>query len=93
MLVPPATLTPTAYSPQHSKCIFFCCRACVSRGIDHGRAVSGHKAEANNEKKKYGYLRRLCTLVWRLSSSERAKRRVQPGWVQAYGFSPVWVRM
>lgn len=28
-----------------------------------------------------------------VSSSEREKRFVQPGKVQAWGFSPVWVRM
>lgn len=35
----------------------------------------------------------LCILEWRVSSSEREKRFVQPGNWQAWGFSPVWVRM
>lgn len=30
---------------------------------------------------------------WRVSSSERLKRLTQPWKVQAWGFSPVWVRM
>lgn len=35
----------------------------------------------------------LCILEWRVSSSEREKRLVQPGNWQAWGFSPVCVRI
>lgn len=35
----------------------------------------------------------LCILEWRVSSSERENRLLQPGNWQACGFSPVWVRM
>lgn len=35
----------------------------------------------------------LCIREWRVSSSERLKRFEHPGKVQAWGFSPVWVRI
>jgi hypothetical protein len=35
----------------------------------------------------------LWILEWRVNSSERLNRLVQAGYWQAWGFSPVWVRM
>ena len=35
----------------------------------------------------------MWILACLVNSSERENRLSQPGWVQAWGFSPVWVRM
>lgn len=56
---------------------------------------SARWSDLENDRPHWRHLNGLapvCFLMWRVNSSERAKRQLQPGQLHLYGFSPVWVR-
>ena len=56
---------------------------------------SARWSDLENDRPHWRHLNGLapvCFLMWRVSSSLRAKRQLQPGQLHLYGFSPVWVR-